>query len=142
MKNTVLVVSILVILISCNKKTLKTNLQGTWKMIYAESTENDSIKLKDLSNTTFIKIINKTHFSYFNQNKNETSNFYSGAGKYFLEKDNYTEELSFTKFNELKNHKFSFKIKIIGDTLIQYGTEKVKAAGINRQIVEKYIKIN
>jgi len=36
-------------------------------MVYAEIIENDSLKLKDLSNTSFIKIINKSHFSFFNQ---------------------------------------------------------------------------
>ena len=51
--------------INCSKRTpLITNnkIEGTWKMVYAEIIENDSLKLKDLSNTSFIKIINKSFF--------------------------------------------------------------------------------
>ena len=111
-------------------------------MIYAEIVENDSVKLKDLSNTTFIKIINKTHFSFFNQEIKGNKNFYSGAGSYVLEGEKYTETLAFTTIEAIKNHQFSFKVIIKGDTLIQSGIEKVKAAGINRFIIEKYIKLN
>lgn len=111
-------------------------------MIYAEIIENDSVKQKDLSNTTFIKIINNNHFSFFNQEISGNKNFYSGAGSYTLIGQNYTETLSFTKLETIRNHQFSFNIVFNGDTLIQSGTEKVKAAGINRYIVEKYLKIN
>ena len=118
-----------------------TKIEGTWKMVYAEIVENDSLKLKDLSNTTFIKIINKSHFSFFNQENTGNKNFYSGAGTYILKDNNYTESLDFTTVEAIKNHKFSFQIEIKGDTLIQSGIEKVEAAGINRQIIEKYIKL-
>lgn len=130
-------------LVGCNSKNSLTsnNIEGTWKMVYAETQENDSLKLKDLSNTTFIKIINKTHFSFFNQENSGNKNFYSGAGTYVLDNDTYTETLSFTNFEPIKNHQFSFKIKRKKDTLIQSGIEKVEEAGINRRIVEKYIKV-
>lgn len=145
MKNIILLIIFLITITSCNKKeSLNTtfNIEGTWKMIYAETLENDSLKLKDLSNTTFIKIINSSHFSFFNQDKKGTNNFYSGAGTYFLNKNNYIETLQYTTVESIKNHQFSFNILIKGDTLIQSGVEKVEAAGINRQIVEKYIKLN
>ena len=32
-------------------------IEGTWKMTYAEIRQNDSIEVKDLSSTDFIKII-------------------------------------------------------------------------------------
>lgn len=110
-------------------------------MISAETIENDSLKLKDVSNTTFIKIINKSHFSFFNQDKTSTENFYSGAGTYQLKGNKYTETLDFTTFEAIRNYQFLFQIEIKGDTLIQSGIEKVAAAGIDRAIVEKYIKL-
>ena len=131
--------------INCSKRTsLITNnkIEGTWKMVYAEIIENDSLKLKDLSNTSFIKIINKSHFSFFNQENSGTNNYYSGAGSYILKDDNYTETLNFTTVEAIKKHQFSFKIVVKGDTLIQSGIEKVAAAGMNRYILEKYIKLN
>lgn len=111
-------------------------------MVYAEIIENDSLKLKNLSNTTFIKIINKSHFSFFNQENSGTKNFYSGAGSYVLKGNNYRETLNFTTVEAIKKHQFSFNIIVKGDTLTQSGVEKVAAAGINRYIVEKYIKLN
>jgi hypothetical protein len=117
-------------------------IEGTWKMVYAEIIENDSLKLKNLSNTTFIKIINKSHFSFFNQENSGTKNFYSGAGSYVLKGNNYRETLNFTTVEAIKKHQFSFNIIVKGDTLTQSGVEKVAAAGINRYIVEKYIKLN
>ena len=130
---------------NCNHQTTysisNNKIQGTWKMVYAEIIENDSIKTKDLSNTTFIKIINKNHFSFFNQENSGNKNFYSGAGSYILKGNEYTEILNFTNIEALKKHEFSFNIVTKGDTLIQSGIEKVKAAGINRTIIEKYIKL-
>jgi len=139
------IVFFLIIIIICSKRTpLITNnkIEGTWEMVYAEIIENDSLKLKDLSNTSFIKIINKSHFSFFNQENSGTKNYYSGAGSYILKDGNYTETLNFTTVEAIKKHQFSFKIVVKGDTLIQSGIEKVAAAGINRYILEKYIKLN
>lgn len=116
-------------------------LTGTWKMVYAEIHENDSLKIKDLNNTSFIKIINDTHFAFFNQENNSTENFYGGAGSYLLKGDKYTETLNFTSIEAIKGHEFSFTIDIKGDSLIQSGTEKVEKSGIYREIVEKYVRI-
>ena len=145
-----LVFSILLLtLLNCtNKNTSKTTMSptnkliGTWKMIYAEIKENDSIKVKDLSSTNFIKIINDSHFSFFNQEDYNSENFYGGAGTYTLNGENYIETLSYTSIDAIKNHQFPFTIEIKGDTLIQSGLEEVKEAGINREIIEKYLKIN
>lgn len=145
MKRMVFFLIIIYSFINCSKRTpLITNnkIEGTWKMVYAEIIENDSLKLKDLSNTSFIKIINKSHFSFFNQENSDTKNYYSVAGSYILKDDNYTETLNFTTVEAIKKHQFSFKIVVKGDTLIQSGIEKVAAAGMNRYILEKYIKLN
>jgi hypothetical protein len=145
MKNSTHLLLIFFAFASCHPKSTSKSyldIEGTWKMISAETIENDSLKLKDVSNTTFIKIINKSHFSFFNQHKTGKENFYSGAGTYHLKGNKYTETLEFTTVNEIRNHQFSFQLEIKGDTLIQSGIEKVEAAKINREIVEKYIKLN
>ncbi|WP_298513090.1 hypothetical protein [uncultured Kordia sp.] len=110
-------------------------------MIAAKTIEGDSIKFKDLTNTTFIKIINKNHFAFFNQENNSNANFYGGAGTYTLEGKQYTETLNFTAVEAIKNHTFSFTVKRKGDTLIQSGIERIEDAGIDRFIIEKYIKL-
>ncbi len=135
---------------SCNKE--KTNsspndtesvneLVGTWKMIYGEIRENDSLQVKDLSETDFVKIINKGHFAFFNQDHSDSEGFYGGGGTYRLEGDQYTETLSYTRVAAIRGHSFPFTIEIKGDTLIQYGLEEVKEANIKRNILEKYIRI-
>lgn len=117
-------------------------LVGTWKMIYAETIENDSLKIKDLTNTNFIKIFNNSHFSFFNQRKNSVQNFYAGAGTYTLKGTEYVEILNFTSVQAIKNHRFPFTVQFNCDTLIQSGIEEIKEAGIKRNIIEKYIKTN
>ena len=141
MKKSLLIISVLIIF-SCKKEPIPLRIPGTWKLIYAEIIENDSIKIKDLKHTEFIKIITDSHFAFFNQNTNNTANFYSGAGTYVLNGTTYQEVLNYTAAEAIKNHKFSFTIQIKGDTLIQSGIEKIEAAGIDRTITEKYIKIN
>lgn len=140
MKLNVLAV-LLITFFSCNQQSKPSPIVGTWKLVYAETNENDSIKLKDLSNTQFIKIINDTHFAFFNQQDSGNENYYGGAGTYTLTNSDYEEILSFTSVEAIKNHKFSFKIKIKGDSLIQSGVEQIKEAGIDRTITEKYIRI-
>ncbi|WP_430410435.1 hypothetical protein [Kordia sp.] len=141
MKKITLLFLLLCSLYSCVEKEASTNIEGTWKMVYAETIENDTIKLKDLSNTTFVKIINKSHFAFFNQENNSNTNFYGGAGTYTLKGKNYTEILNFTAVEALKRQEFSFTIELKGDTLIQAGIEKVEDANIDRYIIEKYIKL-
>jgi hypothetical protein len=126
--------------LGCKKHS--NHLIGTWKMVYAETIENDSVKTKNLTNSEFIKIINETHFAFFNQANRGNDHFYGGSGTYELHGNNYTETLQFTAVDAIRHHKFPFKISIKGDTLIQTGLEDIKDAGINRLITEKYIRIN
>lgn len=145
MKKSINLLVIVFFIISCGHKQIsnsQNSIKGTWKMVYAKIIENDSIKLKDLSKTTFVKIINDSHFSFFNQENTGNKNFYSGAGTYNIKERSYIEKLEFTSVETIKGHEFLFQIEIKGDTLIQSGIEKIEAAGINRQIVEKYIKLN
>lgn len=129
------------------EKPLKDNKEmvnpiiGSWKMVYAETFENDTLKLKDLSTTTFVKIINASHFSFFNQSNDGGENFYGGAGSYTLKGADYLETLTFTSVDAIRNHQFPFTVEFKGDTLIQAGLEEVKEAGIKRKIIEKYVRI-
>lgn len=148
MKNIIQLILVTILLVSCNnldkkdkKEAIKINIQGTWKLVYGEVKENDSIKVKDLSKADFIKIINKSHFAFFNQPKETAAGFYGGGGSYTLEGNNYKETLNYISVDAIRGHVFPFTVKITGDTLIQYGLEEVKEAGIHRDIIEKYIRI-
>ncbi|WP_062061062.1 hypothetical protein [Aquimarina longa] len=139
------------VLLSCSKQknTPKTTpilkntnpLEGAWKMVYGEIKEGDSIQIKDMTSSDFIKIIGKDHFAFFNQDQVNNDNFYGGGGIYTLDGDTYTETLQYSAVEAIRNHEFPFTIQIKGDTLIQYGLEEIKKANIKRHIVEKYVKL-
>ena len=142
-------VFILGLLLSCKQSdpkkietTVTSNtLEGSWKLIYGEVREKDSTEIKNLDSTDFIKIINRTHFAFFNQNKNDGENFYGGACTYSLNGNEYVEKLDFINSPTYRGHSFPFIIEIKGDTLIQSGIEEIEVENIKREIVEKYIRI-
>ena len=142
MRQICIVIVVLILGVSCKNKSSKNAIEGTWKLIYAETKQGDSIKIKALSNTDFIKIINASHFAFINQDYDNVEGFYSGGGTYTFEENQYVETLSYTSVEIIRNHEFPFTVSIKGDTLIQSGIEDIKEAGINREITEKYIKIN
>ena len=151
MKNVFILFFLVFSIIACQQKkeTAKileakpvNKIIGTWKMVYADIKENDSLQIKDLSKSEFVKIINESHFAFFNQDHTDATLFYGGGGTYTLENDTYTEKLQFTSVDDVRNHEFPFTIEIKNDTLIQYGLEEIKEANIKRHIVEKYIRIN
>lgn len=151
MKKNIFFLALWVVSIACTeKKEIKqvaqlekehTNIIGTWKLFYGEVKQNDTVQVKDVSNTDFIKIINKTHFAFFNQKNGTNESFYGGAGTYSLDGNNYKEKLSHIGVDAIRGHEFSFTIEIKGDTLIQYGLEEVKQANSKRVIIEKYSRI-
>lgn len=141
---------VLITIISCqpkikevqdHKKTEVTGIEGSWKLVYADTREKDTIQVKDLSKTDFIKILNKTHFAFFNQDRGTGENYMAGAGTYTFDGENYTETLDFIHVTELRGHVFPFHAEIKGDTLIQQGHEKSEEAGLDRYILEKYVRI-
>lgn len=145
----IILVLVAIVLCSCKEKKktipLKTStnkIVGTWKLFYGEIKEKDSVQVKDLSNTDFIKIINENHFAFFNQPKGTSEGFYGGGGTYTLNGNEYIEKLSYVAVDDVRDHEFPFTIEIKGDTLIQYGLEEVKEANIKRDIVEKYIRVS
>jgi hypothetical protein len=120
----------------------KTNsIEGTWKLTYAEIRENDSVQVKDMSSTDFIKIINQSHFAFFNQERGTDENFTAGAGTYEFDGSNYVENLDFINYLDYRGHSFSFEVEIREDSLIQQGQEKIEESGINRYILEKYVRV-
>lgn len=150
MKNTLFLVLLILSMFACDNlgnssRNLDNNVSnaliGSWKLVYNEIRENDSIQVKDLSNSNFIKIINKTHFAFFNQIEGQAEGFYGGGGSYTLDGDKYIEQLDYIDQVKLRREVFPFTIKIKGDSLIQYGLEEVKEANIKRFIIEKYLRI-
>ena len=111
-------------------------------MVYGEIKEEDSIQVKDLSKSDFLKIINADHFAFFNQPKNGNEGFYGAGGTYILDGTNYSEVLKYSGSNDFRGQEFSFTVEFKGDTLIQSGIENIPEAGIKRYILEKYLRVN
>lgn len=147
MKNLIAIVFTFILLVSCESKKDSANipLAGTWRLISAETTEKDSTFSTFNPKTKMIKIINDTHFAFFNHDLNngkDSTNavFFGGGGKYTLKDSTYTENLEFFNNRQWENNKFEFVVKIKNDTLIQKGIEKVEKLGVDRIIVEKYVR--
>lgn len=121
-------------------------LVGTWQLISATSTEKDSTFSTFNPNNKMIKIITPTHFAFFNHDLTQgkdstTATFAGGGGEYTLVDSVYTEHLQYFNLREWENHKFEFVVKIHNDTLTQSGVEKLEKLGIDRIIVEKYVRV-
>lgn len=142
--------TILSALISCNSnkdaaKNNKLPLEGTWELIKGTTIQNgDTVNSNYTANTTFIKIINDTHFAFLqhNQNKSKDSSvFVAGGGKYTLNDSSYTEHLEYCIDRDWEGKDFNFIINIKNDTLIQKGIEKVESKNINRINIEEYKRV-
>jgi len=146
MKNLIAIAFAFVLLISCEskKESNALPLAGTWRLISAETTEKDSTFSTFNPKTKMIKIINDTHFAFFNHDlnngKDSAAVFFGGGGKYTLKDSVYTENLEFFNNRQWENGKFEFVVKIKNDTLTQKGIEKVEKLGIDRIITEKYVR--
>ncbi|WP_409415888.1 hypothetical protein [Flavobacterium sp. PS2] len=150
MKNTIGLLLVMVFLTSCNEKnkqettSIKKDIEGTWRLISAETTEKDSTFSTFNPKTKMIKIINDSHFAFFNHDLNNGKKadalFFGGGGKYTLKDSTYTENLEYFNNRDWENNKFEFTVKIKNDTLIQKGVEKIEKLGIDRIIIEKYVR--
>ncbi|MGI9532381.1 hypothetical protein [Lutimonas sp.] len=150
MKNTVFLILTNLLLIGCtqdkntnvvSQNLEKNNIEGSWKLVYAHIKEQDSIQVKDLNKTEFIKIINESHFAFFDQGKGSDETFTAGGGTYTYDGEDYIETLDFINAPAYRGHVFPFKAEVKGDSLIQQGHEKIEEAGLDRYILEKYIRI-
>ncbi|MBS1598719.1 MAG: hypothetical protein JST75_10890 [Bacteroidetes bacterium] len=121
-------------------------LIGTWRLISGTTiTKSDTVVTDYTKGQKMIKIINKTHFAFLRHDlqngKGSDSAYESGAGTYKLSGNHYTEFLEYCNYREWEGKKFDFTITIKNDTLIQRGLEKVEAANINREIIERYVRV-
>jgi len=146
MKNYIPFLIAVLSLASCEPKKESNTLplSGTWRLISATATEKDSTYSTFNAKTKMIKILNDTHFAFFNHDlnngKDSTAVFFGGGGKYTLKDSVYTEHLEYFNNRAWENNTFEFVVKIKNDTLIQKGVEKVEKLGVDRIIIEKYVR--
>ncbi|UFH52368.1 hypothetical protein [Spirosoma sp. KNUC1025] len=130
---------------ACETKPKQLPLVGTWELISATTTENDSTFSTFDASHKMIKLINDSHFAFLNHKlntaKDSSSEFSAGGGKYTLVDSVYTEHLDYFNDKAWENNKFEFVVKIANDTLIQKGIEKVDKLGIDHIIIEKYKRV-
>ncbi|WP_079688794.1 lipocalin-like domain-containing protein [Ohtaekwangia koreensis] len=150
----ILCVSALVMLLSCERNALNhgpdkvKSLQGTWLLITGTTIQkNDTTHTDYQKGQRMIKIINDTHFAFLNHDlnhgKDSTSAMYvAGGGRYTLTGDQYTEHLEYCNFREWEDKTFHFTVTLKSDTLVQRGIEKIEETGIDREIIETYIRLH
>jgi len=134
---------------SCNTEQTQTKpnmLVGTWQLVRGTLIEKGDTTVTDYTkNLSFVKIINDTHFAFLqhdlNKGKDSAAVFVAGGGNYSLKESTYTEHLTYCSAREWEGHDFPFTVTIKGDTLTQAGIEKVEAAGVNRENIETYVRV-
>ena len=153
MKSYILLMLAGILMLSCDTQTKPTAealsavpLKGTWQLFSGTLIEKgDTVTTDYTKNTSFIKIINDSHFAFLQHDltkgKDSAASFSSGGGKYTLKDSIYTEHLEYCTAREWEGHDFNFNIQILNDTLIQRGVEIVESAGINRINIEKYTRV-
>ena len=141
--------------ISCTDEsklqTPKSNLlsvAGTWRLLSGTLIEKGDTTVTDYTtNVSFIKIINDSHFAFLQHDigkgkDSASAVFTAGGGSYTLKDSVYTEHLEYCSAREWEGNDFDFTVTIKGDTLTQYGLEKVESAGVNRLNIERYVRVN
>jgi hypothetical protein len=139
------IIALLFVFCACEKQSTS-SLEGTWQLISATSTEKDSTFSTFNPKMKMIKIINDSHFAFLSHDitgaKDSTRAAYTaGGGTYTLKDSLYSENLEYFIDPQWENHKFEFVVKIQNDTLVQKGVEKLEKLGIDRVIVEKYVRL-
>ncbi|WP_353184595.1 hypothetical protein [Parapedobacter lycopersici] len=127
-------------------ETTKLPIVGTWKLLTAKTIENGDTTTTDYTkDRSFIKIINDTHFAFLHHDlhkgKDSLAFFSAGGGDYVLKDSLYTEHLEYSDGRDWEGNTFDFHVNISNDTLTQRGLEQVESAGVNREIVETYIRV-
>ncbi|HTE24793.1 hypothetical protein [Flavitalea sp.] len=153
MKSYVLLMIAGIFILSCENQTKPIEeapssaaLKGSWQLFSGTLIEKgDTVTTDYTKNTSFIKIINDTHFAFLQHDlqkgKDSAASFSAGGGKYTLKDSVYTEHLEYCTAREWEGHDFTFNVRILNDTLIQRGVEVVESAGINRINIEKYTRV-
>lgn len=135
---------------SCTESThssVSLPVQGTWRLISATAvTKGDSVTTDYTKGTGMIKIINESHFAFLrhdeNTPKDSSNHFDAGGGRYTIEGNTYTEHLDFYANKNWEGNTFHFTISVNNDTLVQKGKEKVESENVDREIIEKYVRVS
>jgi len=142
--------AIVVFLTACQTKQEKAgtslHLNGTWQLVTGTTITKGVSAVTDYTkNQRMIKIINDSHFAFLkhalNTAKDSTNAFDAGGGRYTLKGDQYTEHLDFYSDKKWEGKSFNFTVSLKNDTLTQKGLEKVEGTGIDRVIIEKYVRV-
>jgi hypothetical protein len=134
---------------SKNKKEMMQDtlpIEGTWKLLSGTLIEKGDTTITDYTKkTSFIKIINDTHFAFLSHDlakgKDSSASYSSGGGKYEIKGNKYTEHLEYCTAREWEGNDFNFEVTIKNDTLVQQGVEIIEKEGINRMNIERYVRV-
>ncbi|MDB5006887.1 MAG: hypothetical protein JWP45_1280 [Mucilaginibacter sp.] len=121
-------------------------VNGTWQLVSGTTITRGVSTFTDYTKTQrMIKIINDSHFAFLqhrlNTPKDSSNKFDAGGGSYTLNGNKYTEHLDYYSDKNWEGKSFDFTVTVKGDTLVQTGLEKVEKENINREIIEKYIRV-
>ena len=149
MKSKFVYLVFIMLLLSCtgnNSKTARNSIEGTWRLISGTLIEKGVSTVTDYTkNTSFIKIINDTHFAFLQHDLKKGADssavFVAGGGRYSISDSTYTEHLEYCNDRNWEGNDFKFTYSVKSDTLIITGIEKVENAGVNRVNIEKYIRL-
>ncbi|WP_431216875.1 hypothetical protein ACQ86N_21345 [Puia sp. P3] len=134
------------ILLSCTTQAPSNiQLRGTWRLVSGTTITKGVSTVTDYTkDSKFIKIINEDHFAFLkhdlNSPKDSSNHFDAGGGAYTLNGDQYTEHLDFYGDRNWEAKTFQFTVSISNDTLTQRGQEKVEGTGVDREIIERYVR--
>jgi hypothetical protein len=146
MKNTAAPLLSMILFMACGSNHESLRLTGTWKLISGTTITGGVSTITDYTkDQSMIKIINDSHFAFLRHSttapKDSSDGFDAGGGSYTLTGDQYTEHLDYYKDRNWEAKTFTFTVSISKDTLIQQGQEKVEGAGVDRTIIEKYLRV-
>jgi len=146
MKNNVTPLLLAVFLAACSGNHSSIAINGTWRLLSGTTITKGVSSVTDYTrDQSMIKIINDTHFAFLKHRVNEprdsSNGFDAGGGSYTLNGDQYTEHLDYYVDKNWEGKPFTFTVSLSGDTLIQKGLEKVESEGVDRVIIEKYLRI-
>jgi hypothetical protein len=139
-------VSLLISFAFIGSKHAAIHLNGTWQLVSGTTITKGVSSITDYTKgQRMIKVINDTHFAFLSHNlntpKDSSNHFDAGGGSYTLTGNKYIEHLDYYVDKNWEGKTFDFTISIKNDTLIQKGLEKVESEGVDRIIIEKYIKL-
>jgi hypothetical protein len=131
---------------SCTENRKGIPLEGTWRLMTGTTITKGVSTVTDYSkDQSMIKIINGNHFAFLrhklNVARDSSNQFDAGGGSYTLNGDQYTEHLDYYSDKAWEGKSFQFSVSIHNDTLVQKGLEKVENENIDREIIEKYIRV-